>query len=346
MKKFLIYILILIVIIGIFSPTSAIAQRIPGVCRSAGSGNVGGELVGVQKEDCTFIKQWKVVYWDEEAVSKQPTGIEKMIKETCDEDSWGIFPCLLRIAYSIFYQLPALLLWVSALFFNALVAIGLDTKIYSQNFLSESWGVVRDLSNVFFIIILLYVAIEMILGMGHGGKKTIAQVIIMALLINFSMFATRIVIDSSNILALIFYNKLNVETFVKEDNVVSRADNYTAVTSNPIERDISGGLVQAFDPTRMLNDKFFEQAQQTYVHSLQVVAVDSVPTSVLLGIIVVAGLLMGYAAYVFFVSGFAFLSRLIELFILTIFSPFAFMSSTLPILSGVPYAGWKKWLYS
>ena len=53
---------------------------------------------------------------------------------------------------------------------------------------------------------------------------------------------------------------------------------------------------------------------------------------------------MYYAIYTFFTAGVAFLSRIIELWILIIFSPFAFMSSALPILKKVSSIGWDEWV--
>jgi len=73
------------------------------------------------------------------------------------------------------------------------------------------WEIVRDLSNIFFIFILLFIAIATILQKEqYGTKALLAQVIIVALLINFSLFITKVVIDVSNVFALQFYDSLTV----------------------------------------------------------------------------------------------------------------------------------------
>src|SRR3989338_4329537 len=109
--------------------------------------------------------------------------------------------CLVNISYYLFYTLPAMLLTLAARLFDAILALTLSSQLYGP-FISSAWVVVRDLANIFFKLILLYIAIKVILGMaGHGVKQMIVQVVIAALLINFSMFFTKIVIDSSNILA-------------------------------------------------------------------------------------------------------------------------------------------------
>lgn len=70
----------------------------------------------------------------------------------------------------------------------------------------NGWIVVRDIANMGFIFILLYVAILTILRASDANtKRTIINLILIALLINFSLFLTKIIIDASNILALNFY---------------------------------------------------------------------------------------------------------------------------------------------
>ena len=266
--------------------------------------------------------------------------------------------------------------------------------MYDQPFVSEAWVVVRDLSNIFFIFILLYIAFQTILGLGgHGGgpKKMIAQVIIMALLINFSMFFTKVIIDSSNILALIFYNKIDIETKITDTDKTKDTRSYIPVIdpakTGVQDKDLSGGMVSAFDPTRMLSEDFFEKAKNNTqgfkptamgaaafiggsalagsvvpiigtttgaVVGLGAYTVksivgyffpsDEVPQSLMLGIIVLSGLIMSFAAYAFFISGLSFLGRLVELWILMIFAPFAFMSSIVPKLSHIEGIGWEQWL--
>lgn len=74
-----------------------------------------------------------------------------------------------------------------------------------------AWRVFRDLANLAFVFILLDVAIRTIIGVGSvNTKKMLVNVIIIALLLNFSLFFTKIMIDGSNILTLGFYNKISV----------------------------------------------------------------------------------------------------------------------------------------
>jgi len=270
------------------------------------------------------------------------TGTEKSeFDKWAREESCGIIGessvagCTKALFYYIVYTPSAFFLTLAAKFFNALIKIALDsTMISGSTFISTAWAVVRDLSNMFFILILLYIAIKIILGLGGSEvKKMIAKVIIFALLINFSMFFTQVIIDSSNILALIFYNKL--DTTYKDPKTgqpITRPDTPTT----PGEKEISGSMYSSFDLTTKLNNPtFWENVKgKNEAH---------VPVGTMIGIICVAAGIMLFAAYAFFISGIAFVARLIELWILIIFSPFAFMSSTVPLFSGIEYLGWDAW---
>lgn len=65
------------------------------------------------------------------------------------------------------------------------------------------WMVVRDIFNLLFIFGLIWAGFDLIINSNEGGvRKTIANLIIAALLINFSLFITKTVIDFGNIAAV------------------------------------------------------------------------------------------------------------------------------------------------
>lgn len=75
------------------------------------------------------------------------------------------------------------------------------------------WQTFRDLGNIAFIGVLLYIAIRTILDVGNSfnTKRLLIRLVIVALFVNFSLFATKVVIDTSNVVALQFYNSIQVE---------------------------------------------------------------------------------------------------------------------------------------
>lgn len=64
------------------------------------------------------------------------------------------------------------------------------------------WTVARDLFNLTFIFALVYIGFRMILDSDDSGaKKAIVNLVIAALLVNFSLFFTKAIVDFSNITA-------------------------------------------------------------------------------------------------------------------------------------------------
>jgi len=72
--------------------------------------------------------------------------------------------------------------------------------------INAGWTVVRDLINMSFIFIVLYIAINTILGTSSGAdKKILGNLVIAGLLINFSKLFASLIVDLGNILALGFH---------------------------------------------------------------------------------------------------------------------------------------------
>ena len=223
MKKFLSYILILVTLVGLFSPGVEVqAQNLPlGTCTTrsesvfitetscTGEGGtwtrdtiigtcaipvlIGDDRVSAgTRSDCNRIAG----RWSPETAPAGTVNIAPAVSDSTLEQnliscgvimSGSLGGCLVTLFYYIFYGLASFLLTVAAKFFDIVLALSLSSTLYGP-FISDAWSVVRDLSNLFFILILLFVAIQTILGMGDEAKKTIARIIVMALLINFSMF--------------------------------------------------------------------------------------------------------------------------------------------------------------
>lgn len=72
----------------------------------------------------------------------------------------------------------------------------------------ETWRVIRDLANMGFIFVLIYTALRTMFDANSGYQKVIRNIVIAALLINFSMFLTMAIIDASNVLAMLFYKAI------------------------------------------------------------------------------------------------------------------------------------------
>ncbi len=117
--------------------------------------------------------------------------------------------------YGIIIFLFSLLLWLVDSLFSTIIKLTIvdfGALLESLDVVDKGWKVTRDLANIFFIFILLYLAITTALqAPGGDTRKILVNIIIIALVINFSAVFTRVAIDASNITSLTFYNLLGKE---------------------------------------------------------------------------------------------------------------------------------------
>jgi len=104
---------------------------------------------------------------------------------------------LVIAVFGSFAGLGGLLLNSAIEFF---VVKGYDQSLVST--INDLWGMTRDLFNLTFIFGLLYIGFKMILDSENSNtRRWLVSLILAALLINFSLYITKVVIDVSNIIA-------------------------------------------------------------------------------------------------------------------------------------------------
>ncbi|PJA32967.1 MAG: hypothetical protein CO185_00865 [Candidatus Zambryskibacteria bacterium CG_4_9_14_3_um_filter_42_15] len=167
--------------------------------------------------------------------------------------------------------------------------------------IDTTWTTIRDLANMTFIFILLYAAIKTILGMGSDTKKLIIRVIIVAILINFSLFFTQVVIDASNILAIAFYDAIAPGALA--------ATNLKDALLNP-----------------GMSDAFMDAMNLTSLYDIS--ALENVPE--MFTIAVMGSIMLLIATFVFFAAAIMFIVRYTVLILVLILSPLALMGFILP----------------
>lgn len=136
---------------------------------------------------------------------------------------------------SIIYGLKVSLLTIIGLVVNAIIFyIGIIFRLgvnaittfaeYS-NFINEvqiikAWTIVRDFCNMFFILLLLFVAFATIFRVeNYSIKKLLPKILIMAILINFSRMICGLIIDFSQIIMLTILDTMTVNSIVNALNV-------------------------------------------------------------------------------------------------------------------------------
>ncbi|MCR4283996.1 MAG: type IV secretion system protein [Parcubacteria group bacterium] len=223
---------------------------------------------------------------------------------------------LVNIA-NIIMWMASLVVWVAGLFFDLTLKISIiDFHSYANMAgITTGWTIARDTINIFFIFILLYIAIATILQIaGYGIKDLLVKVIIIALLVNFSGVVTKVVIDASNVVAVEFYSKITAEAGIS--SVLMQGLKLQTVYKSYDKPDI------AADPTAL------------GVPGGEQMSMGGVIIGALGGT-----LLMLVTSFVLFAAGILFSIRTITLLFLIILAPLAFAGMILPATSSHS----KKW---
>ena len=121
--------------------------------------------------------------------------------------------CIAIGSYEVLY-LTSWVLFVAAMAFDWTIqwSLSMYDIINSFKAIQYGWETLRNVINLFFILILVYIAIATILRIeNYGYEKLLSKLVIAAFLINFSMFFTKIIIDASNITAIVFYKQIMVD---------------------------------------------------------------------------------------------------------------------------------------
>ncbi|MEK7113683.1 MAG: hypothetical protein AAB873_02545, partial [Patescibacteria group bacterium] len=228
---------------------------------------------------------------------------------------FSIATCVSSFLYHVVFQIISTFATFAAKFLDFFVYYSTNSSSYSNEFVANAWGIVRDIVNIFFIVSLVYIGIMTILGIhASENKKMVGMVVLIALVINFSLFTTKIVIDASNIMAKVFYNNITPQN-ENGDLLVAGAGG---------QKSISVGLIQKYNPQRLITQDVYNQNKGMFMFLL------------LLFI-----LITGYTGYIFFSVALLFLARVISLWLSMILSPLAFITYALPF--HLPGFDHKKW---
>jgi hypothetical protein len=162
-----------------------------------------------------------------------------------DPICWAL-KLLASVGYG-FIKLVSVLFKLSAEIFGIAVELTLDPDSYNPNKITAvhlGWQISRDLANLFFIFIILTIAIATILNIAsYNAKNILIRVIIIALFINFSFLITQQIILFTNSLAATFSEQITV-----------RPD----PTATSPYADYIGALVQRLNPAIILTRYGFD----------------------------------------------------------------------------------------
>lgn len=309
-KKVLTFGILLIILAGVFTPSVVLADACTQDQLSKGYTNVTMGTSGVVAcQPPTDNSNFSIAGW---------------LAQKAGNATFG--PVVTVIGY-LLMLLSSMALAISGWIFDSVVSytvVDMAGKLNNPNgiggAISSSWNVLRDIANMGFIFILLYAAFKTMFDSNFGNfSKTIINIIIIALLINFSLFFSKIVIDASNIVSVGFYKAIagsyNDVTAIKNP---FGGTGGTGSTAN--FKGISGGYMRMlglqtwYDPGILVQNGF----------DFQKILVTGVMSSIF----------MLVSAVIFLVAGVMLAARFIILVFLLILSPLAFIAYATPGLKG------------
>lgn len=220
----------------------------------------------------------------------------------------GVIGFLLQIVGGWFMSTTGMIL-------DAAIPFSLNSGNFVQPSIALGWTIFRDIVNVVFIFILLYVAFMTILqAQSFNTKRVLAALLIVALLVNFSFFITGFVIDVGNTLAFFIYSAI----------VECPADpNFTCTKGI---RPISEIFAQGTGISQLLDRGFIKYITNPFEAGLSEF---------------MAGVFYITVGSVFLSGAILFVLRTVTLIFVLVLSPIAFTALILPATRQY----WNQWLH-
>jgi len=243
-------------------------------------------------------------------------------------------------------SLVSLFTYLAGVLFESALSLNFKMIDYKST-IEIGWNISRDVANIFFILILLAIAIATIFRVqNYNVKSLLPKLIIIALLINFSLAIGYMVVDFTNVLASQFHSavitpygswvngilegtRAQSSTGYQDlpaDTAAQEAD-FFANINNRMQNMFSqitgiGSLITFFSA---LNDIHDANSLDESITSAKKVWANTILLSILVFVLLAAAIML--------------LIRLAVLMILLILSPLAFMFYILPDTRGI----WTKW---
>jgi hypothetical protein len=223
---------------------------------------------------------------------------------------------LLSFIYAVFVGLGGAVAGAAAIFLNLTVKLSLDSAVYGVEFVSQGWVIARDLANMAFIFILLYIAFTLMLQANTSNTiNMLVGVIAVALVINFSFFFTRIVIDAGNILSIQFYNAIVADSGGESLPV--------SVFTDIKVPDITSKIMNGLNFQSALSPESLQKITETYKDDIGKLSGTFIS---FMFVYVMIGIMFLMLAMAFVAAGIKFVIRIVSLWLAIILAPLALVA--------------------
>lgn len=263
------------------------------------------------------------------SASTTPTG-EALVTNPFDPTGTLIYRALSGIG--------GLVAWLGGTFLNVSLSLFVfnlphtATSLGLMDISSYVWQFTRDLFNLLFIFGLTLIGFKFILGLDvTGAKRNLGTILIAALLINFSLYATQLIIDVGNIAA----NEIG--------------DLFTPAEGSPTQTlfgidviDVSSSFVANTDITNIGNQTLSLSSYAATGEENDTGTGRELGVADALGMGLTIAVLLTLIGFVFAAGAFLMLARFFYLLFLMMFSPIMFLGFVLPKMQNISSDWWKR----
>ncbi len=242
-------------------------------------------------------------------------------------DNWvasGVRAVTIGVAYLV---LKAADTAFSGVLYYSLVNFGQTFNNTFKDAVDQAWTLSRDFANLIIISMFVYAAVGTILRLkDYNLEKFIVKIIIVALLINFSMFMVKFTVDVSNVIAYQFYKE-----------IATLAEQKTDANNQKNEQIYIGSLMakkMGVSAGKIISNKELDRlvrAKEAWWYTTFIVYP-------------VIGFIIAFTAAVLFYGTFVMLSRFLGLLLVMALSAIGFVMLIVPKLGDTYFQKWWQGL--
>lgn len=219
---------------------------------------------------------------------------------------------------TIGYLILTLFAWFTGLagvVLNAAVywtVVNMATFVDNLGAIVVAWKVLRDVGNIILIFGFIAIGLATILDIqSYSAKKMLVRLIIVAVTVNFSLFAARAIIDVGNVFAYQFYEQM----------IQTPGGEPAEALFNPAKQGVSNAIMGMVGLQTFYSGNAIQREGLGFIE------------------FIFGALLFIVAAFVLFALAFMLIARFVILVFLMILSPLGFVGLIVPNMEGMA----KKW---
>lgn len=243
------------------------------------------------------------------------------------------------LVYRSLATIGGLVAWLGGTFLNvslSLFVFNLPSTVEAfglMQVVEYVWAFTRDLFNLLFIFGLTWIGFKFILGLDvNGARRNLGTILIAALLINFSLYATKLIIDVGNVAA-----------FEISELFDPAEDNGTQFELFGIRIiDVSTSFVAGTDITNIGSQTLSLSSYAATGEESDVGPGRELNVADALGMGLTIAVLLILIGFVFAAGAFLMLARFFYLIFLMMFSPIMFLGFVLPKMQNISSDWWRR----